>query len=61
MAAGSSDSAVLPEGYEFVRMLGHGASGWVALARQVQLDRLVAIKAIHAGGHDRVGQAPARA
>jgi serine/threonine protein kinase len=56
MAAGSSDSALLPDGYEYVRMLGHGASGWVALARQVQLDRLVAIKAIHAGGHDRAGQ-----
>jgi serine/threonine protein kinase len=56
MAAGSSDSALLPDGYEFVRLLGHGASGWVALARQVQLDRLVAVKAIHAGGHDRVGQ-----
>jgi serine/threonine-protein kinase len=56
MAVGSSDSALLPEGYEFVRMLGQGASGWVALARQVRLDRLVAIKAIHAGGHDHLGQ-----
>jgi eukaryotic-like serine/threonine-protein kinase len=56
MAVGSSDSALLPEGYEFVRRLGQGASGWVALSRQVRLDRLVAIKAIHAGGHDRAGQ-----
>jgi eukaryotic-like serine/threonine-protein kinase len=56
MAVGSPGSALLPDGYEFVRMLGHGSSGWVALARQVQLDRLVAIKAIHAGGHDRAGQ-----
>jgi serine/threonine protein kinase len=51
---GGSES--LPDGFEYVRMLGHGASGWVALARQVQLDRLVAIKAIHAGGPDRAGQ-----
>ncbi len=63
MGVGSPDSTdprqtwtLVPDGYEFVRMLGHGASGWVALARQVQLDRLVAIKAIHAGAHDRAGQ-----
>lgn len=56
MDVGSPDSALLPAGYEFVRMLGVGSSGWVALARHVQLDRLVAIKVIHAGSHDRAGQ-----
>jgi serine/threonine-protein kinase len=42
----------LPPGYEFVRLLGHGATGWVALARQVQLDRLVAVKTIQADVRD---------
>ena len=46
----------MPAGYEFIRVLGQGATGWVALARHVRLERLVAIKTIHAGVHDRAGQ-----
>jgi serine/threonine-protein kinase len=46
----------VPPGYEFIRVLGQGATGWVALARQTQLERLVAIKTIHAGIYDRAGQ-----
>ena len=38
-----------------VRALGHGATGSVVLARQVSLDRLVAIKVLHAGGFDTAG------
>jgi serine/threonine-protein kinase len=37
----------LPPGYTFVRHLGEGGFGEVALARQVSLDRLVAVKRIH--------------
>ncbi len=46
----------MPAGYEFIRVLGQGATGWVALARHVRLERLVAIKTIYAGTHDRAGQ-----
>ena len=56
MAQGGPGSASVPPGYEFIRVLGQGATGWVALARQAQLDRLVAIKTIHAGIYDRDGQ-----
>jgi eukaryotic-like serine/threonine-protein kinase len=56
MAQGGSGSASVPPGYEFIRVLGQGATGWVALARQVELERLVAIKTIHAGIYDRAGQ-----
>lgn len=38
----------LPRGYETVRVLGAGGYGEVVLARQVSLDRLVAVKRIHA-------------
>jgi serine/threonine protein kinase len=37
----------LPRGYDYVRVLGSGAFGEVVLARQLSLDRLVAIKRIH--------------
>lgn len=47
-------SATQPEwltpDYEFVRTLGRGSAGWVALARHRPLDRLVAVKTIY-GGH----------
>ncbi len=56
MPGGLAESESIPAGYEFVRVLGHGASGSVVLARQVGLDRLVAIKTILAGMHDRTGQ-----
>jgi hypothetical protein len=38
----------LPKGYDLVRTLGAGGFGEVVLARQVSLDRLVAVKRIHA-------------
>jgi serine/threonine protein kinase len=48
--------AGVPDGYEFIRRLGDGANGAVLLARHVSLDRLVAIKVLHAGRYDRQGQ-----
>lgn len=36
----------LPAGFDFVRVLGYGANGIVVLARQLALDRLVAVKTI---------------
>jgi serine/threonine-protein kinase len=42
----------MPRGYEFVRVLGGGGCGWVALARQTALDRLVAVKTLYAGRYD---------
>ncbi len=56
MPAARPESALVPDGYEYVQVLGHGGTGSVILARQVALDRLVAIKTIHAGIHDRTGQ-----
>ncbi|MGN6608760.1 MAG: protein kinase domain-containing protein [Jatrophihabitans sp.] len=58
----------MPPGYEFVRVLGSGGCGWVALARQAGLERLVAVKTLFAGRYDdderrrleREGQALAR-
>jgi serine/threonine protein kinase len=49
----------LPSGYEFVRILGHGGSGSVVCARDVMLNRLVAVKVLiggtlAAGGVDRL-------
>ncbi|MEP7020488.1 MAG: serine/threonine-protein kinase [Pseudonocardiales bacterium] len=43
----------MPRGYEFVRVLGSGGYGWVALARQSALDRLVAVKTLYSGGYDQ--------
>jgi serine/threonine protein kinase len=56
MAGGSPEAALVPDGYDYVRVLGQGATGVVVLARQVSLGRFVAIKSIHAGVHDRAGQ-----
>src|SRR3954469_1244247 len=58
----------MPRGYEFVRVLGGGGCGWVALAKQTALDRLVAVKTLYSGRCDederrrleREGQALAR-
>ena len=36
MMGGPSDRAAMPAGYEFIRVLGQGATGWVALARHVR-------------------------
>src|SRR4051794_2716334 len=35
--------------YEFVRVLGHGGSGWVGLANDTRLGRPVAIKTVYGG------------
>jgi serine/threonine-protein kinase len=57
IAASASDApSQLPVGYEFVRILGRGATGWVALARQSGLDRLVAVKIMFGGRLDEDGQ-----
>jgi len=48
--------AGVPDGYEFVRRLGDGGNGSVVLARHLSLDRLVAIKVLHAGRYDQDGQ-----
>lgn len=45
----SSAPVRMPPGFEFVRLLGRGANGYVVCARQVDLDRLVAVKMIHGG------------
>lgn len=39
----------MPVGYQLVRYLGRGSTGLVVCARQVELDRLVAIKTIYGG------------
>ena len=44
----SQPTRPLPAGYELVHVLGSGGFGEVVLARQTSLNRLVAIKRIHA-------------
>lgn len=44
-----TDVADLGPGYQFVRPLGHGGSGWVVLVRHVTLDRFEAVKTVRAG------------
>jgi serine/threonine protein kinase len=48
----ASAGSPLPPGYEFVRVLGGGGCGWVALARQSALNRMVAVKTLYAGRYD---------
>jgi serine/threonine protein kinase len=48
----ASAGSPLPAGYEFIRVLGGGGCGWVALARQSALNRMVAVKTLYAGRYD---------
>jgi serine/threonine protein kinase len=47
-------AALAPKGYEVLRELGSGGMGIVVLARQVKLDRLVAVKVIRPEMHTAV-------
>ncbi|MEP7055313.1 MAG: serine/threonine-protein kinase [Actinomycetota bacterium] len=45
----SSAPVRLPPGFDYVELLGRGGNGYVVSARQIDLDRLVAIKMIFGG------------
>ena len=46
----------MPAGYRFVRELGSGGAGWVALAEHEVLHRWVAVKTVYGGGIDVAGR-----
>jgi tetratricopeptide (TPR) repeat protein len=55
VGAEGTDQPSVP-GYEIIHLLGRGAMGVVWLAREVALDRLVALKLIPTGGDPALGQ-----
>lgn len=60
MSSSSTKPGWLFPEYEFIRILGRGSAGWVALARHRPLDRQVAIKTVFGGQLDTVATARLR-
>src|ERR1043166_4497407 len=52
----AASNPTAPEGYELLRQIGCGATAVVWLARERRLDRLVALKFIHASADHRLAQ-----